>query len=261
MKALMSPDDYVRAMGLGPIWRLRASGALKPAVEAQMLPESKPAPTLPTESPTRIAASTEARTETSSVPASERSAAIAAMSWDQLEQSIADCRACVLCQKRKQAVPGVGDRQPEWLFIGEGPGADEDEQGEPFVGQAGKLLDNMLAAIDLQRGNKVYIANAVKCRPPGNRTPSAEEIASCWPYLQRQIELAQPKLLVLMGRPAVAAVLGGDQTIASLRGQRHRYADKFTCVVTYHPAYLLRNLPDKAKAWQDLCFARSQLAV
>lgn len=193
-------------------------------------------------------------------PVDQRAAAIARMNWDELEASIAACRACALCQKRKQAVPGVGDRRPDWLLIGEGPGADEDERGEPFVGQAGKLLDNMLAAIDLQRGDKVYIANAVKCRPPGNRTPEAGEIAACWPYLKRQIELASPKLMLLMGRAAVNSVLANDSSIASLRGKRQSYGEGVTTVVTYHPAYLLRNLPDKAKAWEDLCFARGLLA-
>lgn len=193
-------------------------------------------------------------------PVDKRAAAIARMDWDELEASIAACRACALCQKRKQAVPGVGDRRPDWLLIGEGPGADEDERGEPFVGQAGKLLDNMLAAIDLKRGDKVYIANAVKCRPPGNRTPEAGEIAACWPYLKRQIVLAQPKLLVLMGRAAVTSVLANDSSIASLRGKRQSYGDGVAAVVTYHPAYLLRNLPDKAKAWEDLCFARGLVA-
>lgn len=193
-------------------------------------------------------------------PVDQRAAAIARMDWDELEASIAACRACALCQKRKQAVPGVGDRRPDWLLIGEGPGADEDERGEPFVGQAGKLLDNMLAAIDLKRGDKVYIANAVKCRPPGNRTPEAGEIAACWPYLKRQIELAQPKLMLLMGRAAVTSVLASDSSIASLRGKRQSYGEGVSTVVTYHPAYLLRNLPDKAKAWEDLCFARGLLA-
>jgi DNA polymerase len=193
-------------------------------------------------------------------PVDPRAAAIARMDWDELEASIAACRACALCQKRKQAVPGVGDRRPDWLLIGEGPGADEDERGEPFVGQAGKLLDNMLAAIDLKRGDKVYIANAVKCRPPGNRTPEAGEIAACWPYLKRQIELAKPKLMLLMGRAAVTSVLANDSSIASLRGKRQSYGEGVTTVVTYHPAYLLRNLPDKAKAWEDLCFARGLLA-
>ncbi len=148
---------------------------------------------------------------------------------------------------------GVGDRQADWLFVGEGPGAEEDEKGEPFVGQAGKLLDNMLAAIGLRRGENVYIANAVKCRPPQNRTPEAEEIAACRPYLARQIELIQPRLIVALGRPAAQSLLQVEVKIAAARGRLHQY-QSIPLIVTYHPAYLLRNLADKAKAWEDLCF-------
>jgi len=193
-------------------------------------------------------------------PDGGRGAQIARMGWDELRRSIADCRACGLCAERRQAVPGVGDERADWLFIGEGPGAEEDARGEPFVGQAGKLLDAMLAAIDLERGADVYIANAVKCRPPGNRTPEAGEMAACAPYLQRQIELLQPKLIVLLGRAAVQAVLGVDSSLASLRGKPLAYAAggrEIPVVVTYHPAYLLRTLPDKAKTWEDLCRARA----
>ena len=189
-----------------------------------------------------------------------RAAQIARMGWDELRRSIADCRACGLCAQRRQAVPGVGDERADWLFIGEGPGAEEDARGEPFVGQAGKLLDAMLAAIDLERGADVYIANAVKCRPPGNRTPEAGEMAACAPYLQRQIELLQPKLIVLLGRAAVQAVLGVDSSLAGLRGKPLACAAggrEIPVVVTYHPAYLLRTLPDKAKTWEDLCRARA----
>ncbi|KAB2925703.1 MAG: uracil-DNA glycosylase [Dechloromonas sp.] len=178
--------------------------------------------------------------------------------WSELAAEVAACRACPLCQQRQQAVLGVGDRQPEWLFVGEGPGAEEDARGEPFVGQAGKLLDNMLAALDIARGNQVYIGNAVKCRPPGNRTPEADEIATCRPFLERQIALLKPKIIVLLGKVAVQGVLREDKSLASLRGQRFEYAG-IPVVVTYHPAYLLRNLPDKAKAWEDLLFARRVL--
>jgi DNA polymerase len=152
-------------------------------------------------------------------------------------------------------VLGVGDRTPDWLFVGEGPGAEEDARGEPFVGQAGKLLDNMLAALELTRGDKVYIGNAVKCRPPGNRTPEAAEIAACRPWLERQIELLAPKIIVLLGKAAVHSVLHDDKSLASLRGRRFEYRG-IPVVVTYHPAYLLRNLADKAKSWADLCLAR-----
>jgi len=187
---------------------------------------------------------------------------IAHMDWDVLHQSISSCQACDLCKDRKQAVPGVGDRQASWLLIGEGPGVEEDAQGEPFVGQAGRLLDAMLEAIDLKRGEDVYIANAVKCRPPGNRTPDISEITTCFPYLKRQIELIRPTLIILLGRAAVQAVLGESQSLASLRGKILRYENggqDIPVIVTYHPAYLLRNLPDKLKAWEDLCRARQRM--
>jgi len=152
-------------------------------------------------------------------------------------------------------VLGVGDVDADWLFVGEGPGAEEDQRGEPFVGQAGKLLDNMLAAIGLRRGEDVYIANAVKCRPPENRTPAPEEAAACRPWLERQIELLQPKLIVALGRPAAQTLLQAEVKIAAARGRLHDYRG-IPLIVTYHPAYLLRTLPDKARAWEDLCFMK-----
>jgi uracil-DNA glycosylase family 4 len=145
------------------------------------------------------------------------------LDWPELKQQVRDCTACRLRAGCTQTVFGVGDEKADWLFVGEGPGADEDAQGEPFVGQAGKLLDNMLMAIKLKRGNNVYIANIVKCRPPGNRNPEADEIAACLPYLQRQIELIQPKMIVALGKVASNALLGKDATLASLRGKLHEY--------------------------------------
>jgi len=186
--------------------------------------------------------------------------AVAAMGWTELREAVRDCTACVLCRQRKQAVFGVGNEAAPWLFIGEGPGADEDEQGDPFVGQAGKLLDAMLASIGIARGREAYIANVVKCRPPGNRTPTPEEAAACAPFLDRQIELVGPKLIVALGKTAAMRLLGTDASLASLRGRVHRYRDT-PLVVTYHPAYLLRSLPEKAKAWEDLLFARRTLAA
>jgi uracil-DNA glycosylase family 4 len=180
--------------------------------------------------------------------------------WDELRIQVAECRACGLCAQRKQAVFGVGNETAPWLFVGEGPGADEDEHGEPFVGQAGKLLDSMLAAVGCQRGRDVYIANVVKCRPPGNRTPTPDEAAACAPFLDRQIELVGPKLIVALGKTAATRLLGTEATLASLRGRVHRYRG-IPLVVTYHPAYLLRSLPEKAKAWEDLVFARRTLAA
>ena len=234
-------EQTLRQLGLGPIWRLRQAtegiALADPAANAVATPvaeASAPAP---------------------AVPDDARAVAIAGMDWPALLEEIGNCRACGLCSARKQAVPGVGDIQADWLFIGEGPGAEEDERGEPFVGQAGKLLDAMLAAIDLRRGEKVYIANVVKCRPPNNRTPEPEETAACWPFLRRQIELIRPKLIVALGRPAAQTLLNTEVKIAASRGRCFDYQG-VPLVVTYHPAYLLRNLPDKAKAWEDLCFMR-----
>ena len=175
-------------------------------------------------------------------------------SWPELKQQVKNCTACKLRAGCTQTVFGVGDEQAGWLFVGEGPGADEDALGEPFVGEAGKLLDNMLMAIKLKRGQNAYIANVVKCRPPGNRTPKADEIATCLPYLHRQIALIPPKLIVALGKVASNALLGREATIASLRGTLHDYHG-IPLIVTYHPAYLLRSPSEKAKAWQDLCLA------
>jgi DNA polymerase len=183
---------------------------------------------------------------------------IATLEWRDFAADVDACVACGLARTRKRSVPGVGDIRAEWLFVGEAPGAEEDAKGEPFVGQAGKLLDNMLAALGMKRGENVYIANTLKCRPPGNRTPEPGEIDACRPYLDRQVALIQPKLIVALGKSAATTLLGVDATIASLRGRVHRYGG-LPLVVTYHPAYLLRNLPDKAKAWEDLLFARRTL--
>ena len=182
-----------------------------------------------------------------------------ASDWSRLEREVPACTACALHKSRTQTVLGVGDRDADWLLVGEAPGAEEDRLGEPFVGQAGRLLDNMLAAIGLARGANVYIANVLKCRPPGNRNPEPGEVAQCTPFLLRQIALIQPRIIVAMGRFAAQTLLGSDATIASLRGRVHRYAG-VPLVVTYHPAYLLRNLPDKSKAWTDLLLARRTVA-
>jgi len=179
--------------------------------------------------------------------------------WIELKKAVPACTARGLHKGRTQTVFGVGDEQADWLLVGEAPGAEEDRLGEPFVGQAGRLLDNMLAAIGLSRTENVYIANVLKCRPPGNRNPEPGEVAKCSPHLLQQIELIEPKLIVAMGRFAAQTLLGTDATIASLRGRVHRYAG-VPLIVTYHPAYLLRNLPDKRKAWEDLLFARNTLA-
>jgi DNA polymerase len=176
------------------------------------------------------------------------------MDWPALKEAVARCFACPLHAKRTNTVFGVGDENADWMFVGEGPGADEDALGDPFVGQAGKLLDNMLAAIDLKRGRNVYIANVVKCRPPGNRNPEPAEALKCEPFLQRQIALIKPKLIIALGRIAAVNLLGRDASVASMRGKVLDY-NGVPLIVTYHPAYLLRSLTEKAKAWEDLCFA------
>jgi DNA polymerase len=235
----------LKELGLWPEWRLRESVTRSPSaeLEAQVAPPAVAAParTAP------AAAKAEAGSD-------ERRARIAAMDWGQLKAAVASCSACPLHKGRTQTVFGVGDENADWLFVGEGPGAEEDARGEPFVGQAGKLLDNMLAAISLRRGENVYIANIVKCRPPGNRNPEPSEAHACEPYLHRQIGLIRPKLIIALGKVAALNLLQTDASIASLRGKVHRWRD-IPLIVTYHPAYLLRNLPDKAKSWQDLVFA------
>ncbi len=181
------------------------------------------------------------------------------LGWIPLKEAVTEGRACALHETRTQTVFGVGDENADWMLIGEAPGAEEDRLGDPFVGQAGRLLDNMLAAIDLSRAKNVYIANVLKCRPPGNRNPQPEEVAKCTPHLVRQIELVQPKLILAMGRFAAQTLLETDASISGLRGKVHRYRG-VPLIVTYHPAYLLRTLADKAKAWEDLVFARRTMA-
>ena len=254
----LSREQMLLEMGITPLWVLRDAVPNAPAVEAaSALPvetDSAPPP-VANQAPVPIAAPLEAPAPR---PLAAPQDSVDTLEWPELARRVAECRACPLCEQRKQAVLGVGDLNPDWLFIGEGPGAEEDAKGEPFVGQAGKLLDAMLASLDIARGKRVYIANAVKCRPPGNRTPEAAEMAACRPYLERQIALLKPKIIVLLGKAAVHAVLHEDKSLASLRGQRFEFAG-VPVVVTYHPAYLLRNLPDKAKAWEDLLFARRTL--
>jgi uracil-DNA glycosylase len=210
-------------------------------------------------------------------PLAPHASSIAQMDWPALQSAVSGCRACGLCASRKSTVFGVGQSpsdatqapQVDWLIVGEAPGENEDAQGEPFVGQAGKLLDNMLAAMKigksadgtpmgLSRQQGTFIANVLKCRPPANRNPSPEEVATCEPYLSRQIELLRPKIILAMGKFAIQSLTGSSDPVGKLRGRVHalkhaRY--QAPVIVTYHPAYLLRNLPDKAKAWADLQLA------
>jgi DNA polymerase len=221
------------ALGLGPLWRERAA---RPGLPSGAAPRAAPAEP-------------------------------GALDWDGLQEAVAACTACSLSRTRQQTVFAAGTRAARWLFIGEAPGAEEDARGEPFVGQAGRLLDNMLASIGLARdpaalagAEPVYIANVLKCRPPGNRNPLPNEVAECKPFLLRQIELLEPRIIVVMGRFAAQALLATDASIASLRGRVHEIAlgaRRYPLIVTYHPAYLLRTLADKAKSWDDLCLARS----
>lgn len=179
---------------------------------------------------------------------------VGAMDWSVLARTVAGCTRCGLHATRTQTVFGVGNREARWLFIGEAPGADEDRQGEPFVGRAGQLLNAMIEAVGLKRED-VYIANVLKCRPPGNRDPQPIEVESCEPYLMRQIELIHPRLIVALGRHAAHSLLKTEAPLTRLRGQRLAYRGT-PLVVTFHPAYLLRNPIDKRRAWDDLCLAR-----
>jgi uracil-DNA glycosylase len=235
-------------LGLTPLWRVRDSSR----------PEAVHVNETATEDSAVQAGSGQA--DTSHITVLEgRRAEILRMGWEQLQASVASCVACPLCESRSRTVFGVGDPNADWLCVGEGPGALEDATGEPFVGPAGQLLDNMLAAIDLKRGRDVFITNIVKCRPPGNREPTPEEANRCEPYLTRQIEAIRPKLIIALGKTAASNLLHTNASLASLRGRLHQYLD-IPVLVTYHPAYVLRNLPAKAMVWEDLCFARSTMA-
>lgn len=236
-------DDAQRrawaALDLGPVWAERARGVtmVEPVLAAGDPPVAQ-----------------------ATVTPLDQSAKPGALDWAALRETVTSCERCTLCASRTQTVFGVGDIEARWLFVGEAPGAEEDLRGEPFVGQAGMLLDAMLASLGLDRRRDVYIANVLKCRPPANRNPAPEEVAQCEPYLLRQIALVRPQVIVAMGRFAVQSLLGTDAGIASLRGQVHPFrleGLEVPLVVTYHPAYLLRSLAEKSKAWADLCLARS----
>ena len=234
----LAREQRLKALGLWPMWRLRTPAASAAAEEPPLVVE-------------------EDQRESMATPVSgaSRPSSLGELDWDSLREAVKACTRCPLSQSRTQGVPGVGDTGAEWLFIGEAPGADEDRLGEPFVGQAGKLLDAMMAGIGLQRGRNVYIANILKSRPPGNRDPRPEEVEACLPYLERQIDLIKPRLIVVLGRIAAQTLLVTDTPIGRLRGHVHQYRG-LPMVVTYHPAYLLRNPADKAKVWDDLVLAR-----
>ena len=195
----------------------------------------------------------------------EEPSPVATMGWPELRDAVAGCRACGLCEGRTRTVFGVGNERAHWMIVGEAPGEQEDRAGEPFVGPAGQLLDDMLRALALTRqpgppAKQVYIANTLKCRPPRNRNPEPAELARCEPFLKRQIALVQPRVILAMGRFAIQQILRSDEAVGRLRGRAHSYQG-VPVVVTYHPAYLLRQPADKAKAWDDLCLAASLLTA
>ena len=253
----------LQAMGIrlfGPA--VAPTAAEAPAAAPRPAPTPAPTPT-PTPTPVqRAAPAAPAAAAVAAMPAAERPISrpdIATLDWPALRDTVAGCRACALCESRQQTVFGVGHLRAHWLIVGEAPGEQEDRLGEPFVGDSGKLLDNMLRALNLTRDEagperQVYIANTLKCRPPKNRNPDPAETAQCAPFLQRQIALVQPRVILAMGRFAAQALLASDEPLGKLRGRVHRYSG-VPVVVTYHPAYLLRTLGDKARAWEDLCLA------
>jgi DNA polymerase len=236
--------EYLAAMGL-EAWVLRR-GAQATAQSSEE-PRVAPAPLAPQAAPAASAAMPPAARE-------------AAFDWEQLRARVASCTRCALSATRTQTVFGVGNPQAEWLIVGEAPGAEEDRQGEPFVGRAGQLLNAMLRAIGLARA-QVYIANVLKCRPPGNRDPGANESAECLPYLEQQIALLKPRIMLAVGRIAAQNLLRTDVPLGRLRQQVHSFGNsRVPLIVTYHPAYLLRTPTDKRKAWEDLKFAREVCA-
>jgi len=256
----------LEAMGLR-LWALPSatSGAAAPAIGA-VTPEIEVPPTAPPATARAATPPAAAKPMPPVVAAAAdddtRARRIAGLDWADLRSEAEQCRACGLCENRRQVVFGVGHVQARWMVVGEAPGEQEDLQGEPFVGPSGQLLDNMLRALGLTRATdgpeppeqRVYIANTLKCRPPRNRNPEPAEMVQCEPFLMRQIALVQPRLILAMGRFAVQALLRSNEPVGKLRGKVHRYQG-VPLVVTYHPAYLLRNLPDKARAWEDLCLA------
>lgn len=263
-------------MGLGPVWTGRQPVQVPaPIVAADSAPgeavgaEEVAAVWSPVPDEQRAHDDVERVSPTQESPPAAAAPVLVAASgldWSALAQTVSGCVACGLCEGRHRTVFGVGDPKASWLFVGEGPGRQEDLKGEPFVGPAGKLLDNMLKSLGLNRDVNAYIANIVKCRPAApdgrDRPPAPEEIAACLPFLQRQIELIQPDVIVALGRIAAVGLLGlpPETAVSSLRGKLHQYQGK-PLVVTYHPAYLLRQPADKAKVWRDLCMARAAHAV
>jgi DNA polymerase len=274
--------QLIDIMGLGPIWQVRnvrlaahpapswlaepvsppsdfatAIASAEAATDAAPIDrQARPAedPTTPSTLPATTEDDTEQGAASPDAPVPTQ-----LPSWESLESAVQSCQLCRLCQTRTQAVFGRGNRHARWLLVGEAPGEQEDRQGLPFVGRAGKLLDNMLAAAGLSPQDDVFIANVLKCRPPGNRNPAGDEIAACQHYLMQQIAHIQPDLILALGRFAAQTLLQTETSIGRLRGRVHDFQGRLL-IVSYHPAYLLRNPPDKAKAWQDWALAKRTLA-
>lgn len=257
--------SMLQEMAIGPLWICNPLKDRKQQAtliaDAEQGTAATKGDALPSLSPVMIAPSPSAASDPVIDATALSDAEIAEMDWASLQSSVATCTRCALCSSRNRTVFGIGDQRARWMLIGEGPGRSEDQQGEPFVGPAGKLLDNMLQAIDLQRGENNYVANVVKCRPTDatgrDRAPTPEEAAACRPYLDRQIALVQPAVIIALGKVAALSLLAADPktAVAAMRGVVHRRND-IALVVTYHPAYLLRKPLDKALSWQDLCLAR-----
>jgi DNA polymerase len=260
----------LRAMGLRT-WQPAGEGLQAEVTAAQGM-DAPSAPT-PASAPQQLATATAtaaarpapaAQPAHAAAPSAADTTATLALDWPALREAVAGCRACALCESRRQTVFGTGHPQAHWMVIGEAPGAQEDQRGEPFVGPAGQLLDNMLRALGLSRDpaaapeQAVYIANTLKCRPPDNRNPTPEEMARCEPFLQRQLALVQPRVILAMGAFAIRALLRTTDPVGQLRGRVHRFQG-VPLVVTYHPAYLLRTPAHKGRAWDDLCLAASLL--
>lgn len=261
----LTRQEQLAAMGIDT-WVLRESQSeLQPSADSLVLaeqelvePSNPPFPGIQPDTPTSDRQAPDSQ-EPITVEAKDEAGGL---SWAALEQSVSVCTKCSLSKTRKQTVFGVGSRQAQWMIIGEAPGADEDRQGEPFVGRAGQLLNNMLAALGLQR-DQVFIANILKCRPPNNRDPRPEEVEHCEPYLQQQVNLLKPKIILALGRIAAHNLLKTDAPLGRLRGKCYQYptltengATTTPLIVTYHPAYLLRSPREKRKAWQDLLLAK-----
>ncbi len=284
MTTMRHRSAFVREMGLGPVWKLREQA------EEEVISTERHEPVQDDTQMRHDFAEVPSMAETFSadappaffdeIPWDEGVVAeeqpttvhnVANMEWDELEQVMLQCTACGLCEKRTQVVPGAGGRKASWLFIGEGPGFYEDQQGKPFVGASGKLLDNMFRAMQLKRGDDVFITNIVKCRPTDekgkDRPPSLDEAKACRPFLDRQITLIQPEVIVALGRTAATMLLNTEAqaSLASLRGKVHAYRTleglDVPLIATYHPAYLLRQPVEKRKVWVDLCLAMQEKAL